>query len=241
MLQAQERLILVGKITSFQTGEALSGANLLAENTPFGTSADSEGFYRLVIYLSQVPFDPITVSVLHIGYQTTRITIPAMGGKTIRDFALTMDAIKLDEVIVSGERSKVEIGEYRAFSSNIIGRDQLDRLNAERWIEVLPISYRYKLEEGKMLLVVDNLPFKTDMAMVNQFQFAGSTVPNSEPMFNLSPDEILLIEIVRGSELVYRFGRAAQNGVVIITTRQSKENKRPMFEGKIRWPWSKKN
>ena len=45
---AQKKTI-TGKVTSFETGEALVGVNILVKNTATGTATDENGLFRLVL------------------------------------------------------------------------------------------------------------------------------------------------------------------------------------------------
>lgn len=99
-MQAQ-KLTVSGKVTDKQ-GEPIVGASVFTESTGAGitgTVTELDGQYSLAIDQDL----PVVLKVSYIGYTTKSKTIEtAQNGKAVVDFVMDIDALGLDEVIVTG-------------------------------------------------------------------------------------------------------------------------------------------
>jgi len=99
-MQAQ-KVTVSGKVTD-DKGEPVVGASIvsLSPGQDFnGTATDLNGMYSLTIDQAM----PVTLKVSFVGYSTVNKTVEnAIGGKAVLDFVLSIDALGLDEVVVTG-------------------------------------------------------------------------------------------------------------------------------------------
>ncbi len=99
-LIAQERFTLSGIVKNAETGEALIGANIVAKELKgVGTSSNAYGFYSITLAQGEH-----TLLVQFLGFRVKEDTIVLQGDRTL-NFELTPEPIKLNEVVVTGERS----------------------------------------------------------------------------------------------------------------------------------------
>ncbi len=97
---AQRSFTISGTIRDHETGEDLIGASvIIGDLKTVGVSSNAYGFYSLM-----VPEGPHIVLVQFIGYQTTVDTI-LFDKDMVINFKLSGEAVKIHEVVISGERS----------------------------------------------------------------------------------------------------------------------------------------
>ena len=91
-----------GKVTSSKSGEPIAGANVLAENSGgIGSTTDTEGEYSFTLP-AQIVGD-VKVTVAYIGYKTTTGTVSVTGVPAQLDFALDIDVLQGDLIVVTGQ------------------------------------------------------------------------------------------------------------------------------------------
>jgi hypothetical protein len=101
---AQNRYTLSGAVKSGQTGESLIGANIVVQELKnVGASSNAYGFYSLT-----VPEGAYTILVQYLGYKTRKDSIILDQDRTV-NFELTLEPIRIQEVVVSGERSNSNV------------------------------------------------------------------------------------------------------------------------------------
>lgn len=136
---AQERYTLSGTIKSAENGESLIGAYVIVKELKgVGAASNAYGFYSLTI-----PEGRYTLRVQYLGFRVSIDTVEVHRNQTIH-FDLTPEAIKVGEVVVSGERSdanvtstqmsanKLEMREVRSMPALLGERDIL------KTIQLLP-------------------------------------------------------------------------------------------------------
>ena len=103
-INAQVNHSLSGNIKNAETGEFLIGASILIkEMKGVGASSNAYGFYSLTM-----PQGTYTVIVQYIGY-TSRIDTIAFDADRTFNFVLTPEPVSVGEVVVTGERSNVNV------------------------------------------------------------------------------------------------------------------------------------
>ncbi len=94
-----------GTVKDAERGDPLIGANVIFDGTNFGAAANIEGVYSI----KGVPAGRYTLVVRYVGYrqQSKEITVTA-NTTTTADFSLSVTALQLDEVVVTGQGSAIE-------------------------------------------------------------------------------------------------------------------------------------
>jgi hypothetical protein len=101
---AQQRFSLNGSIRSAENGEFLIGAYVIVKELKgVGASSNAYGFYSLT-----VPEGRYTLFVQYLGFRVLADTVEINRNQTI-NFDLVPEAIKVGEVVVSGERSDANV------------------------------------------------------------------------------------------------------------------------------------
>lgn len=90
-----------GYVTSFESGESLTGANVFLKGSPFGAASNGDGYYLI----SEVPPGSYELVVSYLGYRTYTAPV-SLNPREQRwiDIELRMAPVELSEVEVSGER-----------------------------------------------------------------------------------------------------------------------------------------
>ena len=245
---AQERVVS-GKVTAAEDGSTLPGVNVVLKGTTNGTVTDVDGNYRL-----NVPSSGGTLVYSFIGLQTQEV---AIGERSIIDLQMGLDVQQLTEVVVTAvgiEREKKALG-YSVASvdaANLQQRSEVDPLRALQGkmpgvnitgggggpgqstkINIRGISSL--TGNTQPLFVVDGIPFDNSVNS-STLEGQGSGQENnaqntviSNRAFDLDPNNIASVSILKGAAAAALYGSRATNGVVIITTKAaSKGTKKGM-------------
>ena len=244
---AQDRVVS-GKITASEDGSTLPGVNVVLKGTTNGTVTDVDGNYRL-----NVPSAGGTLVFSFIGLQTQEI---AIGERSIIDVQMGLDVQQLTEVVVTAvgiEREKKALG-YSVASvdaANLQQRSEVDPLRALQGkmpgvnitgggggpgqstkINIRGISSL--TGNTQPLFVVDGIPFDNSVNSSETGQGSGGENSAQNTMisnraFDLDPNNIASVSILKGAAAAALYGSRATNGVVIITTKAaSKGTKKGM-------------
>jgi len=111
LAQKQTDSNIFGHVVS--KGEHLPFVSIAIKGTAIGTATDQTGHFRLL----DVPLGKITLIASFVGYKTQEINVFTESNKTIEiNFELMEDALRLDEVVVTGKKD----GERRGEASFIV-------------------------------------------------------------------------------------------------------------------------
>jgi TonB-dependent starch-binding outer membrane protein SusC len=224
---------LTGHVKLAGSGAPLSGVNVVVVGTRLGATTAEDGSYRI----AQVPTGDQTIVARRLGYRpsTSHVTI-ADGATATADFTLDVDALRMDEVVVTGNSTETE----RRQLGNSIGTVSSDELAQTGAVSVdralvgkVPgvmvqqnsgnpgggISMRLRgtntiLGTADPLYVVDGVIVNNNS---NTLIYAGGYAQNR--MIDINPDDIDHIEVVKGAAAAALYGSRANNGVVQIFTK----------------------
>jgi TonB-linked SusC/RagA family outer membrane protein len=228
---AQERVVS-GKVTSAEDGSALPGVNVVLKGTTNGTVTDSEGGFKLT-----VPASGGTLLFSFIGLTGQEIEI---GERTSINVALAADATELSEVIVTAQgvaRDKKALG----YAVSSVGSDQLAArpvndvaralqgkvpgvvINPTGGIAGTGASinirgYSSLTGSTQPLWVVDGVPFNTSTNQNSGFATGGAAVASSR-FFDIDPNNIESINVLKGLAATVLYGDQGRNGVILVTTK----------------------
>ena len=202
---------IIGHVVS--KGEHLPFVSIAIKGTALGTATDQTGHYRLL----HVPVGKITLVASFVGYRTQEIHLFAESNRTLEiNFDLEPDALKLDEVIVTG---KLE-SSSRSESSIIINT-----------IDAQLFSNTQSLTLGEGLNYCSGLRLETNCSNCgfSQVRLNGMEGPYSEILINgkaifsglaavygleLIPASMIdKIEVVRGGGSVFNSGNAIAGSI----------------------------
>lgn len=206
--------ILTGMVSDQQTGEILSGVNIIDENGN-GTVSDENGRYAF-----QLPAGKHQVDFKFVGYKKYTATVDILnGGTSTLDITLTVDESILNTIVVSGSRFEKRLSE-ETVSIEVIKPALISNANnitIDKTIEKIPgvnvIDGQANIRGGsgysygagsRVLLLVDDMPILTADA--------------AYPMWSFVPIEnIEQIEIIKGAASAL-YGSSALNGIINVRT-----------------------
>ncbi len=221
---------ITGTVTDAENGEALPGVSVVVKGTTIGAVTDFEGNYTI-----SVPNTDALVVFSFVGMESQTL---AVGNLTTIDVLMTVDAIKMDEVVVIGYGTSTR--EANTGAVTILDEESLqdvpelsfDKMLAGKAAGVqvtttsgqpgassqIRIRGTSSLNAGnEPLYVVDGIPIMQG----DQTYFTNTG--NALAMIN--PSDIESITILKDAAAASVYGSRAANGVILITTKSGKRGK----------------
>lgn len=225
-----------GRVLEANTRRPLSGAQVSIPGTRLGTLSNNAGQFMLV----NVPAGPTTIRAQMIGHGTEERQVEVADGQTVTiDFALSQQAVALDEVVVTGTAG--------ATQRRRVG-NTLATVNAGDLVEEAPVMNFTELIQGRAA-GVSMLPSGGTVGTGGSIRIRGMTsvtqsnspliyidgvrmdassvgagVGGQEPsrLTDLNPNDIERIEIVKGAAATTLYGTQGSNGVIQIFTKRGR-------------------
>ena len=232
---------ITGTVKNSLPGVPLGNAQISVAGTMLGAITNANGVFTL----TSVPAGTRVVRARLIGYQPTEQTITVTAGGTATvSFTLTVSAIALDEIVVTGtggSARKREVGNSIAqvkvsdvpevptnLSQMLSGRmagvtvgggvGNAGSGSAIRLRGTTSVSLT-----NQPLIFIDGVRTRSDEYPRNGI-FTGTTQrganSNSSPLNDINPDDIDRIEIVKGAAAATLYGTDAAAGVIQIFTKR---------------------
>lgn len=223
-----------------ELGDPLMGVSVKIQGTSMGTITDLDGNYTI-----EVPDDNAVLEFSYIGFKT--ITVPVKGATS---FNITMkeDSQVLGEVVITamGIERKAESLTY---ATQQIGGKELTRAKDVNFVNSLQgksagltitpnssgagggsskITLRGQssiLGNNQPLIVLDGIPMSNGMSGQSQEIMMAASRDGGDLLSTINPDDIANISILKGPNAAALYGSAANNGVIIITTKSGREGK----------------
>lgn len=209
---AQTRI--TGRILSGEDRSPIPGVNVLIKGTTGGTISDSDGGFSVNVG------DPqnTTLTFSFVGFLTQDV---ALAGRTEIEVVLDSDTKQLSEVVVTAlgitkDKSKLGYAVQDVKGSDIIkARDPNPVANLAGKVAGLTVASSPELLgkpglylRGKdPLFVVDGVPIQSDT-------------------WNISPDDVESITVLKGPTASALYGSRGQYGAIQITTKRGSKDKR---------------
>jgi TonB-dependent starch-binding outer membrane protein SusC len=242
-----QQVVVTGRVTD-DRGQALDGAQVSVPGTGIGTATTSDGRFRLVVPNATAQ---TTVEVRFIGYGTRTQRLTRTDGAEELVFALPVDALQLDEVVVTGQSGATTRRQLGNSISTVSARDlqasgsvAVDRALTGKVAGALVqqnsgnpaggMSVRLRgvstiLGSADPLYIVDGVIVNNDSP---NLVYLGGYAQNR--LVDLNPNDIERIEIVKGAAAAALYGSRANNGVVQIFTKKGQSGT-PRFVLSTRW------
>lgn len=215
--------VLTGRVTDAETGRPLRGANIRLDGTRHRTATNPEGRYRL----EGLQPGTYTVIASTIGYGEKRQLLTITTEATVPlDFVLSVSAVPLDEVVVTGTMVPTQL---RAVPSpvSVITAEDIERKGVVRFEEVLRSLPGVGLaaDHGR-----EHLAFLS-IRGANTLQPIGNSaiktyidgVEVANPVYALNqidPATIERVELIRGPQASTLHGSGALAGVLQVFTKK---------------------
>lgn len=233
---------ITGTVTDRSARRPLAGVQIWIEvgGTVSGALTNESGHYRL----EDVPAGPVTVRAQMLGYAGGRRSVTVSAGEVvIVDFALAMEAIGLDEIVVTGaageqrrrelgtsmgviSERELEMAPIRDIQDVFFGRTPGASLLANSGQPGAAGTLRLRgvnsISQGNMpLIYVDGVRVSNSIMMAGARNAGVSQ--GITPFNNINPDDIERIEVVRGAAASTLYGTEASGGVIQIFTKRGVE------------------
>lgn len=251
-VQAQEPTVVTGRVTG-ASGAGETAVLVRINSLGVGATTGPDGSYRLVIPAGRVrAAQQTTITASRVGLNPLSRTITLTPGGTVnQNFQLGNDALRLNELVVTGAgttQTKVEIGSARnSVSSELITRSNESNVVAALAgkapnVEITASSgepgasayirmrgTRTISGSGQPLFVVDGVPINNESfstSNLNPLDELGSGeisgTTQSNRAVDLNPEDIESVEILKGAAAGALYGARAGQGVVLITTKSGR-------------------
>lgn len=230
---AMAQRAITGMVTD-QKGEPMVGASVLVKGTTAGTVTDIDGKYSL-----SVPAGATTLVFSFVGYQTQEVTLGtsnavdvSLGESTLQEVVVTAIGIQRDKkalgysaVDLKSEDlvQRSETDPLRALSGKVAGVNILGGGGAPGQSTKINIRGVSSFTGNTQpLFVVDGIPFD------NSVNSSGQGSQFSNRAFDIDPNNIESLTILKGAAAAALYGSRATNGVVVITTKTGKKSRKGM-------------
>jgi TonB-linked SusC/RagA family outer membrane protein len=202
--------IVTGVITD-EKGVPMAGVSVVSKGTTTGTLSDINGRY---VINSSVAIRSLTFSF--IGYSDREEVV---NGRSEINVSMTLSVISMDEVVVTAlgiKKEKKKLG----YSVQNLDAPVLDKI---------PVANLATSLSGKIAgIKVTNSPNLFDQPNVILRGVTPVVVIDGVPVesatfWEISPDDIESMNVLKGPAAAVLYGQLGQNGVIQITTKKAKE------------------
>jgi len=238
-LLANQQRTVSGKVTGKADGAPFPGVSVVLKGTKTGTVTDKDGNYKIT-----VPGNESVLVFTYISFQTQEITV---GGTSVVNVQLSESSNALTEVVVTAagiKREKTSLGysvttvsaeklaqksepdPLRALTGKVAGVNIQSSGGVAGGGTNITIRGNSSLNgNNQPLFVVDGVPFdNSSFSNVGNNSGGGSGVTNRA--FDLDPNNIQSMTVLKGAAAAALYGSRAANGAVIITTKAGKKMSR---------------
>ncbi|MGD9929739.1 MAG: SusC/RagA family TonB-linked outer membrane protein [Mangrovibacterium sp.] len=216
---------LTGRVTDSATGEPLPGVTVVEKGTTNGTITNFDGDYTLSVAIGT------TVQFSYIGYKTTEHLV---GQATTVNIVLEIDTEQLEEVVVIGYgqiRKEDATGAVASVSSSDFNQgatsspqDLLQGKVAGVLIQTeggAPGSSAKIRIRGGSSMSASNDP----LIVIDGMPIDNRTIDGmSNVLTSINPNDIASFTVLKDASSTAIYGSRASNGVILITTKEGKQN-----------------
>ena len=218
----------------------LPGVNIVVEGTSNGTLSDFDGNFTISASVGDV------LILTYIGQKDVRLTI---GSSDFYSVQMEEDAQQLEEVVVTSLGLKREARSLGYAVAKVTGEDVQGRAEPDLLRAMQGKMTGVNITGGggapgqgtkinirgmssltgntQPLFIVDGIPFDNS---VNSTAGAGQNTVFSNRGFDLDPNSIESISVLKGAAASALYGSRATNGVVVITTKGASSRTRKGLE-----------
>lgn len=220
-LAAPFSLIDVKGTVSDADNTPLVGASVRVKGTTIGALTDAEGKFSI-----NAPDGNGTLIVSYVGYQTQEV---AINNRSQVNIVMAVDETTLEEIVVTGYGSQAKRDVTAAISS--VSADE---------IATIPVGNPLKALQGRApgvdIQETGGRPGQNPSILIrgrrsinasNQplFVIDGVPVVENSTFFNINPQDIQSMEILKDAAATSIYGSRGANGVIIVTTKRGSDGK----------------
>ncbi|WP_316845939.1 SusC/RagA family TonB-linked outer membrane protein [Pedobacter psychrodurus] len=222
-----------------ETGSPVPGVTITIKGAQGGTQTNTSGQYSIAAKTGDV------LVFSFIGYQSKEVTV---GTQSTLDVSLSPDSKNLETVVVTAlgiKRSEKSL----TYNTQQVSGDELSKVKSPNLMnslngkvagltispsasgvggsaKVILRGSRSVSGNNQPLYVIDGVPISNNgNANGQQNSVFGGGQDGGDGISNLNPDDIESITVLEGASAAALYGSQAQNGVILITTKQGKAGK----------------
>lgn len=219
LARAQTRQIS-GKVTDKTSKESIPGVSVMIKGTNTVASTDANGQYTIAVPTTGT----VVLQAKYLGFKVLEKTVTT-GNKI--DFALEEDVATLNEVVVNvgygTVRKKDLTGAVSSVSADVIA--------------AAPVSSALQAIQGRVSGVnISSTEGSPDAELTVRVRGGGSITGDNSPLYivdgfpvtsisDIAPADIESIDILKDASSTAIYGSRGANGVILITTKNSKDGK----------------
>ncbi|MDR2118055.1 MAG: SusC/RagA family TonB-linked outer membrane protein [Tannerellaceae bacterium] len=249
----QQAVTVSGTVTD-ETGETMSGVNVVVKGTTVGAVTDADGHYSI-----SVPDHNAVLVFSFLGYIPVE---KAAGSRRILHVTMVEDSKLLDEVVVTA-LGIVRKEKSLTYSTQVVGGEELTRAKDPNMInslagktagvqinrsssglggsvKVVIRGSRSVNGSNQPLYVIDGVPVNSGSNSSVVTTIGGNNDAGNrdagDGISDLNPDDIESINILKGPAAAALYGTSAANGVVVISTKRGKAGRTDIsFSSNTTW------
>jgi TonB-linked SusC/RagA family outer membrane protein len=238
--QSRQQAVTVSGEVVDQSGNPLPGVTVMVVGMNMGTVTDSDGRFSITI-----PAEAKTLRFSFVGMRTQEVVID---GKTRFRIVMVEESIGIEEVVVTAlgiERNKrslsyatelvdvTSISDIRdpSLATSLSGKIAGVSISNASGASGVGGSSRIIIRGNKSinrnnqpLIVVDGIPYNNSKGVTSTDK-STREVDSFDGFSNINPDDIQSINVLKGPAAAALYGSAANNGVIIVTTKKGRMGK----------------
>lgn len=234
VVAAQDRGAIAGQVVD-ETAEPLAGVQVMILRTALSTVTNAQGRYLL----TNVPTGTVEVRASTLGFGAASQSVAVSASDTTAvDFNLAPSALQLEEIVVTGTAGAIERRRQPAVISSINAAEQVAKGTSTSVTDLLTArvpgvqvtsssgtsgtAQQIRIRgassvtlSNEPLLFIDGV--KVSSRTLTDIDIGGQGVSQ---LFDLNPEDIESIEIVKGPAAAALYGADASAGVIQVLTKR---------------------
>jgi TonB-linked SusC/RagA family outer membrane protein len=238
---AQAQVTISGQVVA-ENGQRLANASVFLEGMQIGAQTTEQGRYQFIVPAARATGQTATLTARSIGHRSVSVPVVLRSGAPItHDFTLVVNPFQLGEVVVTGAgtsttaerlgtvRTRVDTQAFLRASEPNISQAlaakapgvQVTQQSGDPGAssKIIIRGLNTINGTGNPLYVVDGTPINNQTISTGSF---GSSTVQPNRAYDLNPDDIENIEILKSAAAAAIYGARASQGVILITTKRGR-------------------
>jgi TonB-linked SusC/RagA family outer membrane protein len=245
---AQEPATITGRVLN-ERGMPAVAATVVVTELGMSALTNPDGRYLIIVPAARVQGQQVTVGVSSLGYRASSATVRLVAGTTVtQDFTLSVDALRLDEIVVTGaglaaraerlgtaratvtDQQVVRSGETNVITAlsaktpNLVTGNSGGDPGSNQSIRIRGTSTL--AGTGQPAVIVDGMVVSNAARVGGTRGALGSTLQGpayANRAIDINPDDIESIEVLKGPAAMSLLGASAgASGAILITTKRGR-------------------
>ena len=222
-----------GRVIDKESGQPVTAAQITVVGTSLGALTTNDGQYTI----NGVTAGQVTVRAARIGYQPqNQVVVVSDNGSTAANFSLDRAVARLEEVVTTatGEQSRREMGNVVATvkADSVIKNAPITNVTQllqarTAGVQVIQGQGVTGAAAGIRIRGTSSLSQTNEpLIVVDGIRYDNSTEPGNTSAgvrinrFQINPDDVESMDIIKGPSASALYGTAAANGVIVIKTKR---------------------